>query len=294
MMESVAAKPSDRPAFLQKMLREGARKTGSKTFIHNYPLTGFPAKIILPINPNIKVINGVYGDEPTKFDIWAQGELLESRWGARDGGLSKYEYDKKLELRYRTFHTPAFSGCISERPCALILPVQVGSIPRTSQQLADERIWNKDDPQGRKLMVDQLVSEKAGLAEMVIGAYLAYARILRRMGIIDEVVGFTRPKNIAKWIAQNQELLLSMGVIRNTTRFTQPSDISKWLSENPRFSGKAKKEIAVKYFYSTGDNNILLHLRLGAKMEQVYPDGCPNYDLALGIMIRMNYTHMLG
>ena len=292
-MQLVAAKTSDRPVFLQKMLDEGARKTGPKTFIRNYPLTGFPEKIILPINPNIKVINGVYGDEPTKFDIWAQGELLESRWGARDGGLSKFDYDKKLELRYRTFHTPAISACIKERPCAVILPVQTSNIPKTSQQLSDERIWDKDDPQGRKLMVRKLVSEKAGLAEMVIDAYFAYARILRRTGIIDEVVGFTRPKNIAKWLARNQELLVCMGVIRKTTGFTQPSDISKWMSETPKFTGQVKKEIAVKYFYSTGDKNILLHLQLGAKMEQIYPDGCPNDDFALGIMIRMNYTHLL-
>jgi hypothetical protein len=263
-MELIVAKSSDKPIFMQRLMEDGERKTGPRKFTRNYSLGRFPEKIQLSINKDVKVINGAYGDKPTQSDIWAQAELLEDKWGARDGGLSKFDYDGKLELRYKTFHTPAFSACVRGRPCAVILPVQVDAIPATSKQLADEKAWDKDDPGGKKLMVRKLVSEAPGLAEMVIEAYIAYARILRRAGIIDEVVGFTRPKNI-----------------------------SVWLSGNPAMKTRPKEEIFQEYYLKTGDRNIRLHLEMGARMELVYPDGCPNDGLAMGIMVRMNYTHLL-
>ena len=250
---------------MQRMMADAPRRQGPRTFTLNYPLPGFPEKITLDIDPNAKVINGAYGNRPTKSDVWAQAELLEDRWGGRDGGLTRLDYDKSLEIRYNNFHTPAFSGCIKERPSAAILPLQADSIPQTSEQLSDERVWGRDSPRGRKLMVRKLVSEAPGLAEMVLDAYLAYAKVLFRAGIIDEAVSFTRPRNIAKWLAAK-----------------------------PNLKKAAKGDIVMEYFYQTGDRNILLHLDKGAKLEQIYPDGCPKDPLALGIMIRMSYTHLLA
>ncbi|MFA6214391.1 MAG: hypothetical protein WC717_03885 [Candidatus Micrarchaeia archaeon] len=266
MAEIRSVKPIERSIFSQQ--NAGAPAPSGlqrRVFSRNYPLANFPERITLRIDADVEVINGIYGDKPSKAQIHAQSDVLVRKWGMRDGGLLAPDYDRRLESRYASFHTPAFSARDDRgRPCAAILPVQMASLPNGSLELADEKMWDLDSPEGKKLVVRKLVSEQKGLAKKLLGAYLAYAKVLFDAGLIDQVVAFTRPSNLLAW-----------------------------RGKHPQF-GSVPNPVLMKTYLATGeDKNIMLHIDSGALVRKVYLSGCPADGLAQGIMIMMDYTHQM-
>jgi len=251
---------------LQNVPSGSAQRTiySKKPFLKNEELGKFPENLIIRIDPKVKFIGRFYGDEPTKATVHELGDALYKQWSERDGGPTSKDYDKRLDSRFASFHTPAIVAYHKEWPSAVLLPVQAEKIPETSSEIADERFWDADIPSGKKLVVRKLVSVHGGLAEKLVDAYLQYANELFKHGLIDAVVAFTRPKNF-----------------------------KAWHEEHPELAMLGKEELVQHYLTTTEAKNVLLHLGKGAVIGRTYLDGCPKDSLAEGIMFEMDYTHLL-